>query len=220
MPFQKAKFVKSYFMALQVEDLEDQTRYRQILAIPYSELVTFVLDYIRRKSGLMAFFWSICIVFLGIAITVRLNIGGYFPTKSLLFHSLLGLVVFPVLYIPFHESLHVIPYYFSGAKRIRIGMDLKQYLFYVTAHRHVATSSQFRVVAIIPFLITSLVLLFLIFNLPGIWKWSLSLFLFVHTTMCAGDFAILNYYWLNKKKKIFTWDDADQKIAYFYEELM
>ena len=28
---------------------------------------------------------------------------------------------------------------FPGARKIRVGMDLKQYLFYVTAHRYVAT---------------------------------------------------------------------------------
>jgi hypothetical protein len=206
-------------MALLAEDLDDQTRYRQILSVHYSELVTFVLDYIRRKSGLMAFFWSVCIIFLGIAVTVRLNIAGYFPIRDILFHSVLGLVIFPVLCIPVHETLHVIPYFFAGARKIRIGMDLNQYIFYVTAHRHVATPLQFRIVAIIPFLIISLALIFFTFSLPGLWKWSLSLFLFVHTTMCAGDFAMLNFYWLNKKKMIYTWDDADQKIAYFYEEI-
>jgi hypothetical protein len=206
-------------MALQVEDLEDQTRYRQILAVPYNDLVNFVLDYIRRKSGLMVFFWSVCIIFLGIALTVRTNIAGYFPIRNILFHSLLGLVIFPILCIPVHESLHIIPYYFTGARKIRIGMDLKQYLFYVTAHRHVATPLQFRIVAITPFFIISVALTLLVFLLPGLWKWSLSLFLFVHTTMCAGDFAMLNFYWLNKKKKIYTWDDADQKMAYFYEEI-
>jgi hypothetical protein len=37
--------------------------------------------------------------------------------------------------------------------------------------------------------------------------------------MCAGDFALLNFYYLRKGKKIFTWDDADGKIAYLYEEI-
>ncbi|MCJ7448437.1 MAG: DUF3267 domain-containing protein [Bacteroidales bacterium] len=206
-------------MALQVQDLEDQSKYRELLKIPYDELITFVLDYIRRKSGLMVFFWSVCIIFIGIALNVRINIAGYFPFKNILFHSMLGLVIFPVLCIPVHESLHIIPYFFSGARKIRIGMDLKQYMFYVTAHRFVTTKGQFWLVALTPFITTSLALLFLIFILPGLWKWSLSLFLFVHVTMCAGDFALLNFYWLNKKKKIYTWDDADQKMAYFYEEI-
>lgn len=210
---------KASFMALKVEDLEDQSKYRQTLKIPYDDLMGFVLDYIRRKSGLMIFFWSVCILFLGIAFMVRLNISGYFPFKNIFLHSILGLVIIPVLYIPVHELLHIIPYYLTGAKKIRIGMDLKQYMFYVTAHRHVATKKQFIFVAWTPFLLTSLLAVYLVLNLPGLWKWSLSLFLFVHATMCAGDFAMLNYYWISSKKKLFTWDDADEKMAYFYEEI-
>jgi hypothetical protein len=206
-------------MALTVEDLEDQTRYRQILVIPYDELLNFVMDYLRRKSALMIFFWTVCLIFLCITIKVRINIAGYFPFRNILFHSVLGLIFFPLLCIPVHEVLHIIPFYFSGAKNIRIGMDLRQYLFYVTAHRHVASPIQFRIVAFTPFLIISTGLLFLIILLPGLWKWSLSLFLFVHTTMCAGDFALLNLYHLNRDKKIYTWDDVDKKESYFYEEL-
>jgi hypothetical protein len=206
-------------MSIRVEDLEDQCKYRQILKVPYDELVTFILDYIRRRSGLMVFFWSSCIFFLGIAIVVRFNISGYFPLKNIFLHTILGFIVFPILYVPFHELMHVIPYYLTGARKIRIGMDLKQYMFYVSAHRHVATPGQFKVVAFIPFLVTSIFLLILVLYLPGLWKWSFSLLLFVHATMCAGDFAMLNFYSLHRGKKIYTWDDADLKIAYFYEEI-
>jgi glucan phosphoethanolaminetransferase (alkaline phosphatase superfamily) len=98
-------------------------------------------------------------------------------------------------------------------------MDLKQYMFYVTAHKYVATPRQFRIVALVPIFIISLGLILSIILLPGLWKWSLSLFLFVHATMCAGDIALLNLYWVNKDKKIYTWDDAEKKEAYFYEKL-
>ena len=141
------------------------------------------------------------------------------PSEIFFTHSVIGMVFLPLACIPLHELLHVVPYYFSGARKIRVGMDLKQYLFYVTAHRHVATPRQFRIIAMIPFILISLALVFLILTMPGLWKWSLSLFLFVHTTMCAGDFALLNFYHMKKGKKIFTWDDADRKIAYFYEEI-
>jgi hypothetical protein len=206
-------------MSPQVEDLEDQSKYRQILKISYDDLIPFILDYIRRNTGVTIFFWSVCIIFLGTAIRVRINIAGYFPFKDILFHSGLGMIVLPILCIPVHELLHILPYYISGARKIRVGMDLKQYLFYVTAHRYVATHRQFRVVAIIPFLLISFALLILILLAPALWKWSLSLFLFVHATMCAGDFALLNFYFIKKGRRIFTWDDADKKIAYFYEEI-
>jgi hypothetical protein len=206
-------------MALQVEDLEDQTKYRQIMEISYHDLVPFILDYLRRKSSVTIFFWSVCIIFLVTALRVRMNIGGYFAFRDILTHSVIGMILLPLGCIPLHELLHIVPYYFSGARKIRVGMDLKQYLFYVTAHRHVATPRQFRIIALVPFIMISIALVFLILTMPGLWKWSLSLFLFVHTTMCAGDFALMNFYHMKKGKKIFTWDDADRKIAYFYEEI-
>ncbi len=206
-------------MPLVVEDLEDQSKYRQILAISYKDLVPFIFEYLQKKSGLIIFFCSVCLIFLVLAIRIRFNIAGYFPESQIFLHSFLGMIIFPIICIPFHELLHIIPYVISGAKRIRIGMDMTQYLFYVTAHRHVTKSIQFKIVAVIPFIIISLIFLFLVFYLPGLWKWSMSVFLFVHTTMCAGDFALLNFYFLNRKKKIFTWDDADEKMAYFYEEI-
>ncbi len=201
------------------EDFNDQSRFRQILTVPYSDLVSFVLDYLRRNSPVMIFFWSACIITAGIAFTVRMDIAGYFPFRSILLHSLLGFIVFPILIIPVHEFMHVIPFWLTGAKKIRAGADLKQYIFYVTAHKHVMNSGQFRLVALVPFISVTITLIILVLFLPGVWKWSLSAFLFVHTTMCAGDFAMMNFYYLNRQRKIFTWDDADEKMAYFYEEL-
>ncbi len=206
-------------MTLRVEDLEDQKNFRLFLTIQYQNLIQFVFDYLKKRSALSLIYWSAGLVFLFIAVNVRIKVAGNFPLSQILFHSLMGFVIIPVLCIPVHEFLHIIPYYLSGAKNIRIGMDLKQYLFYVTAHRYVVSPIQFRIVAITPFIVISLILLLLIFLVPGLWKWSLSAFLFVHTTMCAGDFALLNFYFLNRDKKIYTWDDVDKKEAYFYEKL-
>jgi hypothetical protein len=206
-------------MSLQVEDLDDPTKFRQIFSVPYEALIQFVFEYLKKRSGLTFFFWSVCLLTLGLTIFVRIRIDGSFSVFGFILHSILGLIIFPVICIPFHELIHIIPYYISGARNIRVGMDLKQYLFYVTAHRYVATPLQFIIVAVSPFLVISVTFTLLVFLLPGLWKWSLSLFLFAHTTMCAGDFALLNFFFLNRNKKIYSWDDADRKIAYFYEEI-
>lgn len=206
-------------MQLKAEDFNDQGRFRMLLTLPYGDIISFVLDYLRRKTGMTLFFWAFCIISLGLAATIRINIAKYFELREIFMHTLLGAVGLPLLVIPFHELLHIIPYFLSGARRIRIGMDLRQYIFFVTAHRHVTAPLQFRIVAFFPFLVITVLLFFLIFYLPGLWKWSLSLFLFVHNTMCAGDFAMLNFYHINRKRKIYTWDDADAREAYFYEEI-
>ena len=206
-------------MKLTPDDLDDQGKYRHLLTLQYSDIVSFIFEYLRRKTVLTVVFWSVCIVFAVQAVTIRVEIAAWFEIKRIFLHTLLGFVVLPVAVIPLHEFLHIVPYYLSGARDIRAGMDMKQYLFYVTAHRQVASPNQFRLVAICPFLIITVVLLLLVLFLPGLWKWSLSGFLFVHTTMCAGDFAMLNFYYVNKGKKIYTWDDADLKEAHFYSEI-
>jgi hypothetical protein len=205
-------------MPYSVQDLEDQTRFRLLLRVQYDELLDFVLTYLRKKSALIAIFAASCILFLLIAVYIRISIAGLFPLAKIILHTLIGLIILPLLSIPVHEILHIIPYWLQGARDIRAGMDLRQYLFYVTAHRHVAAPGEFRFVAMFPYLLISTVLILLIPLVPGLWKWSLSLFLFFHATMCAGDFALLNFYFLNKQKKIYTWDDAEEKVAYFYEE--
>lgn len=205
-------------MALQITEIEDKEKYRQILHISYNDLLPFILDTLKQRTVLIILYWSICIIFLGQSITI-INLSEYYPARNILLHTILGLLIMPLLVIPAHELLHILPYYLSGARNIRVGMDLKQYLFYVTAHRYVASPTQFRIVAIMPFLVISIVSIILIIMLPGVWKWSLSLFLFVHTTMCAGDVAMLNFYYINRHKKIYTWDDADKKMAYFYEKI-
>ena len=204
---------------MKTEELDDTRRFRHLLTLHYSELAEFVLDYIRRKSTVTLVFWSVCLTELGLAIVLRINITHSFEYRRIFMHTVLGSVVFPVLIIPVHEMMHAVPFFLSGARRIRIGMDLKQFIFYVTAHRFVAGRTVSGIVAIVPFAVITLALVFLVIFLPGLWKWSLSLLLFVHTTMCAGDFAMLNYYFMNRQRKIFTWDDADRMEAYFYEEI-
>lgn len=201
------------------EDLSDERRYRHLTTLRYSDIISFVLDHLRRRTGIILFFWSFCLIMLGLAVIIRINISGYFELRKIFLHSLLGIIVLPVLIIPLHELLHIIPYILSGAKRIRVGMDLKQYIFYVTAHRHVASSRLFRLVAIFPFITITAASLFMIWWLPGLWKYSVAVFLFIHSTMCAGDFAMISFCNIYRKHKVYTWDDADLKEAYFYEEI-
>lgn len=206
-------------MRYSTEDLEDQSKFTLLIRFPLNDMLKFVLEYLKKKSTFMILtFWTSCAMFFVLSVAIRISISGTFTAGSVIMHSILGLIVFPVLIIPVHEALHIIPYYLFGARNIKIGMDLKQYLFYVTAHKFVSDKQQFRIVAMFPFILINLTLLILIFMLPPLLKWSLSILLFIHTTACAGDFALLNFYFLNRDKDIYTWDDAEKKETYFYEK--
>lgn len=206
-------------MHYNIEDLEDREKFNLILMIPYSDIAFFVLDWLKKRSIIIISFLVICIGFLLLSEYIRHILYGLYPGSQILLHALLGFILFPILIIPIHEGLHIIPYWFTGAKNIRVGMDLRQFIFYVTAHKYVAGPSQFRLVAIFPFALISMVTIGMIIIIPGIWKYSLAAFLFAHATMCVGDIALLNFYHLNRHRKIYTWDDADKKEAYFYEKV-
>ena len=206
-------------MSLKVEELDNDKKFRQILVVKYAELISFVFDNLKKINLLMAFFYFLCAAFLGVAVYSRVILISAYPFSKVILHSFLGFLIIPVVSIPVHEALHIIPFYLSGARNIRVGMDLKQYMFYVTAHRYVASPLQFIIVALIPFLFISLAAIYLVIILPPLWKWSFSAFLFAHSTMCAGDFALMNFYYINRNKTIYTWDDVDAKTAYFYEAI-
>lgn len=197
------------------EDIENSGEYHIIKEIPYSDLLPFVLENLGRRTAVMFIFWALCALMLLAAVVFRISYHSSYSFATFFIHSLAGIVILPLLVIPVHEGFHIIPYRIGGARTIRIGMDLKQFIFYVTAHRFVASPLLFIIVALTPFLVISVAVTLIIFLLPGPWQWSFILFLFFHTTMCAGDFALINFYWLNRDKRIYTWDDADKKIAYF-----
>jgi hypothetical protein len=206
-------------MQYQADELDDTHKFRPLLKIPYDRLLIFIMEYLFRRTFLIVLFWSFCSLFLFIALYIRIHIAGDFPIRQIILHSITGLIILPVIFIPVHEFIHIIPYYLAGARDIRMGMDLKQFFFYVTAHRFVVSDNIFMVIASFPFIVITTSGIILMLFVPDLWKWSISCFIFIHATMCAGDLSLINYIYINRDKKVYTWDDADKKEAYFYEKL-
>lgn len=199
-------------------EIENNDRYRLLLSLSYDDIADFVLGHLRAFNPINISFLSTCIVILAWCVRLRFDLLAQATFIGVLPYSLAGLLLFPLLLIPVHEGIHIIVFLIMGGKDIRAGMDLKNLIFYVTAHRHVVASIPFLIIALAPLLIVSISLLTTIWYAPPLWKWSLSLTLLAHTTMSAGDIAMASYYYLNRDKKILTWDDAESKVAYFYEE--
>ncbi|MBE0675202.1 MAG: DUF3267 domain-containing protein [Bacteroidales bacterium] len=205
-------------MSITPSDIISNSRYRLIKRINYSDIADFVFSCLKPSNPVIALLLSFTLISLGLAISVRIDIWQLRSAGSLILYTLTGLVVFPLLLIPVHEGLHVIIFLAFGGRDIRIGADIRNFIFYVTAHRHVVSTLAFIIIAMFPFVVITLATLIGMVWLPPVWKWSLSLSLLAHTTMCAGDFAMAAFYFENRDKRILTWDDADEKIAYFYED--
>lgn len=199
-----------------IEELEKTSLYEKVLSLPYDELGPFVLREMTRPSQPMVRIW------IAIAASLFLSVwfwpGLVFPSgrPGILPGLATGLLLLPLALVPVHEGLHLIPFLLAGARDIRFGADLKQGIIYVTAHWFVAGRTLFSVVALTPFILITITLFVCILFSPAWWKWVLSMTLFVHSTMCAGDAALLGFMGSFGIREVFTWDDADLKVAYFY----
>ena len=90
---------KNNHMPLKVEDLEDQERFCKLLEIPYSDILEFVLEHLKKKTVLIVAYWSFCLLIAGAAVFIRISIAGVFPLKSIILHSAIYHLDAPVLII-------------------------------------------------------------------------------------------------------------------------
>ncbi|MCD4768582.1 MAG: DUF3267 domain-containing protein [Bacteroidales bacterium] len=203
-------------MHLTAKDIKEDPEFKHLKTLSYNDIVPFVFEYIKKYTFpvLLAIFLICCtVVWMAVA---RVSLAGDYPLYIILKYSVTGFIVIPFLLIIPHELLHIVPYYFSGARQIKIGAEWKSYYFYVTAHNHPVGYISFIIIAVTPFIVISSLLIILSSVTDPLWQWALSITLFVHTTMCAGDLALVNFLFIHRKSHPVTWDDADKKEAYIY----
>jgi hypothetical protein len=202
--------------APRIEELDDSSAYEKVLTLPYGEIAPFVIGHLTRPTLPMISVWIIAgaSLFLTVWFWPGLNYPSAGPGIAAGLAT--GIILLPLLLIPVHEGLHLIPFRLAGAKDIRFGADLRQGIIYVTAHRFVAGTRLFSIVALTPLIIITAAFTALILFSPDWWKWILSITLFVHSTMCAGDTALMGFMNSFAGRRVYTWDDADKYEAYFY----
>lgn len=199
-----------------IEELEDSSRYTRELTLPYGDIAPFVVARLRTASLPMILLWTVLLASAVMSVVFWPGLVFKLQEPRILKGLLTGTVLIPLLLVPLHEGLHLVPYRLAGARDIRIGTDLRQGIIYITAHRFVTGRRLLSCVAMTPFAIITAGLATTIVLSPVWWQWILSVALFVHTTMCAGDAAILTYTNSFNGSEVFTWDDADRLEAYFY----
>lgn len=199
-------------------ELLENSGYFLLDKLDHKELVPFVQQYLFRWS-----FWSLFYLLFSLVSFTTLVfhfINGYFSypefaLKDALSKTMLGFGS-AFLLIPLHEYLHAIAYRLCGAREVSYDADLKKLVFMAIAHRFVASSREFRFVAMTPFGFISLAAIATLPFLPGNYTFSALALVFTHAAFCGGDFAMLSYLEFHKGKAVVTWDDKVNKVTWFY----
>ena len=202
-----------------IQSLQNNPSYSLLLVLPHNDILPFISKYLNIKTGIMQFYFGF-LVFITIGLLgwaawdiLQSQIGFW---RLLKYFALGSLPIF-ILLIPLHEGLHGLAYLLVGAKKISFGANLKMFYFYAVADRYITQRGSFVFIALLPFIFISLVTIVAMFFVPIHWKWLLIGVLFIHTTACAGDFAMLGFYEnYRHAKDLLTYDDVQEKRSYFY----
>lgn len=193
--------------------------YKPFEELKHDDLIPFVQRAIQFRTGYFYFYHILLILFL------FLTLGFYFYliwSDQLSWNKGLGAIVLglsiPFLTIPLHELIHMLAYKIEGAPQTTVYVNLKKFYFAALADQFVVNRKEFIRIALAPFIV-----LFFLFTAP---LFSNNLFLqqtflsalLVHIATCSGDFALLNYFAHHIDKDLVTFDDANNKITYFYEK--
>jgi len=200
------------------ETLQKENGYKKILELNFSEMIPFVLSNIRKGGVIPLLYLSINLIFLFFIIlyaawSVK---NGSLNAGKIFWQIVAGVLAGSILVIPPHEILHGLAYRLLGARKIKFGVDLQQFIFYVTANRFPISKKELAFLAMTPFVLINLGLI----ALTAAWASQYTLFfaslLLCHNIMCIGDFAIISYAF-SQKGALYTFDDTVKKKSYFFE---
>ena len=201
-------------------DLQDENRFTLLRVLSLEDIVQFLFQQIRILNPLtVLFFIAILLSFSTIVLALVFEVlPGPWSWGKITLVGLLGFVCWPICLIPVHEVIHALVYKLTGAPKIKFGIKPAKCLFYVTADKYVIGKRHFILVALMPFLVISLLLIVLAHFIVTPLSWSFIVCLFVHTTMCIGDFALAGLFIQHKRQAIYTYDDVENSVTYFYKK--
>jgi hypothetical protein len=202
-------------------ELTDTTRYKKLLELKHDELMFFVASQVRPRGLPMQLFYIMNLPLLGYIFYKIYQIIFISPVNwfYLVGIVLLGLLIFALVIIPLHEILHVLAFRMLGARKTSIHAQWNRMLFYAIADKFVMNSREFIFLALFPFVLINLALIAGVMFLHDEYKVLSLVALFFHFTGCIGDFALLNYLFQNKDKRILNYDDEALGMSYFYEDI-
>ncbi len=140
---------------------------------------------------------------------------GELSFTGLLKWSVIGTLVI-IFLIPIHELLHGIAYKLCGAANVSYKANWRKLYFMAIADGFITGRKAFYFIGLTPFVMISLGLMqAACFSTPGYQVMWLTI-LWLHSTMCAGDFGLLSYFRENRHREIVTYDDTEKELSYFW----
>jgi hypothetical protein len=183
-------------------------QFELLRALRHEELVDFALEYFFRRPT-----WFTRVHHAMSIVTIVALVAMSSGFLRALVSFVLATVTMFVVILPLHEAIHAAAYWFIGARRIRWGIMPRLLAAYVVAEGFVAGRTKFLFVALAPFFLINGALIASAIAWPRYSEYLLSLLLW-HIAGVSGDWALMNFYWMERSRDIYTVDE--EGVSYFY----
>ncbi|WP_163716261.1 DUF3267 domain-containing protein [Mangrovibacterium lignilyticum] len=201
------------------DDLTKDSEFELLKVVDQRQIKSFIYEQIYEPTKLLRYYGIYQIAML-VLYVVLLAISIWSATRGVMepLWWMLGALVFSFsVLIVLHELFHAVAYRLNGVKKLKAGALWRKFIFYVAADRQVVDFTVFKRVALAPFLVVNLLTI-----MPGIWLWEhpACYFFFslmcLHSLFCAGDIAMLSFYYRHADKTIYNFDDLAEGKTFFY----
>lgn len=194
--------------------------YHCVLELTLSSLLPFIHANLKKKNAFIVFFWifTLAIHSLWLASVIFFWWTGQLKATSFFGATGLGILLFFIPVIPLHEWIHGVAYKLLGAPHVKFGAKLSQMVFFAIAPDFVVNKKEFTILALAPFVIGTILLISLLFLVTTDAVWTVWTVFLLHSSGCAGDFALLGYFHGQQDETLVTVDtlDGTNFVSRFY----
>jgi hypothetical protein len=204
------------------ETLHNSKEYTLIAEINYKTILDFIVSCLKPVTPILWIFYAFLffsVLNLGYTSVILIRETGM-NIFDFLAKGALWLFICIVPIIPIHELLHGLAFKLMGAKKLTYGANLKEMVFYVTAGGFVLNKGKMYFLALVPFIIFSVVFGIMSFSAIPFIKGLGALLLAFHTSCCIGDFALMSYFYVQSGEgEVFTYDDTETKTSFYFRRI-
>lgn len=202
-----------------IENLWDDNKFDLLEKLSHSGIKSFVRDQLSDPTPLIRHYMIYQLImiatgFLFVFFAIRSATETYYQPLTIVLFTLF--FSFSLL-ILIHELIHGVALKILGAKEVSFGADLRKFIFYAEANLFVMNRREFTFIALAPLVLVKVVSLtgmFFSLGTPYFYFWGM--LMCIHSLFCAGDIGILSVFYRHKASDIYTYDDHEKKISYFF----
>jgi hypothetical protein len=199
-----------------IAELQNQKHFKLVEEFEHGEIFKFLSTYYYIKRSWVIDFHFL-LSFSALCYWILFGMQSGYSLSTWVVISGWSAITMIVIILPIHEILRLGIYRLLGARLIRFYFSFKKIYALAFAYDFVFSPREICLVAIITFLVLNMGLL----AMYSAWESTRFYFLAIlGINIGAGskDFAMLNYHWMNRNKKLYSYDSSAGK-SYIFEKI-